>query len=156
MKITLQVFFHFLLSNRRQKKVKRKKNALCSVYRYLFAFFWTGKRKRTERKPARLCYSKLAMQMLRLGSGELALTLIFFWLTAPKKIYYIFFIYNKVRAQTITALTPRLRRHCYALFRIVGELNLNPIILFLFILFIYFHSQSLSWVSFIIAKAIFL
>jgi len=61
-----------------------------------------------------------------------------------------------VRAQTITALTPRLRRHCYALLRIGGKLNLNPIILFLFILFIYFHSPCLRWVSFIIAEAIFL
>ena len=36
----------------------------------MLPFFCPGKRKVTERKPARPRYAKFAMQLLRLGSGE--------------------------------------------------------------------------------------
>jgi len=46
-----------------------------AVVNPMLPFFCPGKRKVTERKPARPRYAKLAMQLLRLGSGELTLTL---------------------------------------------------------------------------------
>jgi len=67
----------------------------------LLPFFCPGKRKVTERKPARPRYAKLAMQLLRLGSGELTLTLKAIYFTNPFLCLktFLHFLY-KVRVQT--------------------------------------------------------
>ena len=103
----------FLCLQQQRKSNQKSMPRAGSRGNQLLPFFCPGKRKVTERKPARPRYAKFAMQLLRLGSGELTLTLKVLYFTNPfpclKNIPSLFI---QGEGSNNTALTPRLRRHC--------------------------------------------
>jgi len=83
-----------------------------------------------KEKDFRPRYAKFAMQLLRLGSGELTLTLKAIYFTNPflylKNIPLLFI---QGEGSNNTALTPRLRRHCLhfaPLWRVYLAISLQP------------------------------